>query len=173
MQLTSRHLVALVIVVGSLALAVFLVKDAGAYAGIVGVVGGAVGVLYAASGVSAGPSVDALADAVRQAARGEAPSIPQGTPDTTRRLYLELIRFAESLEQEKQTERRASLETREAVQTLDDLLRRLGDGVGTQLSASEETARSIKDMTSALRDIAQHVEVLASAAKSRARRSSR
>ena len=80
MQLTSRHLVALVIVVGSLALAVFLVKDAGAYAGIVGVVGGAVGVLYAASGVSAGPSVDALADAVRQAARGEAPSIPKVLP---------------------------------------------------------------------------------------------
>ena len=48
---------------------------------------------------------------------------------------------------------------------LDDLLKRLGDGVGTQLSASEETARSIKDMTSALRDIAQHVEVLASSAE--------
>ena len=54
MQLTARHLVAFLIVCASLLLAVFLAKDFGAYAGIVGVAGGIGGVLYAASGTWGG-----------------------------------------------------------------------------------------------------------------------
>jgi len=62
MQLTARHLVSLLIVCASLLLALFLAKDFGAYAGIVGVAGGIAGVLYAASGTGAGLSIDALSE---------------------------------------------------------------------------------------------------------------
>jgi len=165
MQLTARHMVALLIVCGSLVLAVFLAKDFGPYAGIVGVAGGIVGVLYASSGPPAGLSIEALADAVRRAARGEPLPAPAGASGPTLRIHEELNRFADAVANERETERRAAAEIGDAVQVLDDLMKRLGDGVGTQLSASEETARSIKDMTSALRDIAQHVEVLASSAE--------
>jgi methyl-accepting chemotaxis protein len=165
MQLTARHLVALVIVCGSLALAIFLAKDLGAFAGIIGVAGGIAGVLYAASGSGGGLSIEALAESVRRAARGEALPAPPGASAAIVRIHEELNRFADAVANEREVERRAAAEIGEAVQVLDDLLKRLGDGVGTQLSASEETARSIKDMTSALRDIAQHVEVLASSAE--------
>src|SRR5258706_1619495 len=167
MQLTSRHLIALLFVIGSLLLALFLVKmDAGAsYAGIVGVAGGIVGVLYAGMGGGGGMSNETLIDAVRRAQHGEIPRPPQGTSGTLLKVYEELSAVAEAVTMHEEHQKQTASETREAVQALDELFKKLGDGVTTQLSASEETARSIKDMTSALRDIAQHVEVLASSAE--------
>src|SRR5579859_6072810 len=165
MQLTPRHLVALLIVVGSLLLAVFLAKDYGSYAGIVGVIGGIFGVLYAGMGAPSGAANDAVIDAIRRAGRGEAPVAPPGAPNTVLKMHEELGKVADELRAHEARERQTVADTREAVQALDELLKKLGDGVTTQLSASEETARSIKDMTSALRDIAQHVEVLASSAE--------
>jgi methyl-accepting chemotaxis protein len=41
----------------------------------------------------------------------------------------------------------------------------LTDGVAQQLNASDETARYIKEMTSSQREIAEHVEVLATSAE--------
>jgi len=165
MQLTSRHLVASLIVAGSLVLAVFLAKDFGQVAVLVGAIGGVIGVIYAGSGTSAGPQFDVLVEAVRKATLGEPPLPPTGTTGPALQVFEELRRFADTVARDRETEKQASAETRAAVDVLDDLMKRLGDGVGTQLSASEETARSIKDMTSALRDIAQHVEVLAASAE--------
>ena len=167
MQLTARHLVSLLIVCASLLLAVFLAKDSGAYAGIVGVVGGnrgrpLRGERRRARDLPSTPSPTPL----RRAARGERCRHPAGAlAATTRRMHEELNPLRRSVAPRRETEKRAAAEIGEAVQMLDDLLKRLGDGVGTQLSASEETARSIKDMTAALRDIAQHVETLASSAE--------
>ena len=75
MQLTPRHLVALLIVTGSLLLAVFLAKDYPSYASMAGVVGGIFGVLYAGMGSTAGPANDALIEAIRRASRGDAPAM--------------------------------------------------------------------------------------------------
>jgi len=148
-------------------LVIFLTKalDMAAYAGIAGLIGAAIGVWYAGSAPATGVASDALADAIRHATQGDAPAVPQGASGGTLKIYQELALLADSIAQTRERERRVAEETREAMQALDDLLKKLGDGVGTQLSASEETARSIKDMTSALRDIAQHVEVLASSAE--------
>jgi len=165
MQLTSRHVVALLIVIPSLVLAVFLVKDAPAYAGIIGVAGGVIAVLYAGNGAATGSASAAMVEAIRRASRGEIPEPPAGTAGVTLKVYDELAHVAGSVAVREQSAKQIAADTREAVQALDDLLKKLGDGVTTQLSASEETARSIKDMTSALRDIAQHVEVLASSAE--------
>ncbi len=165
MQLTPRHLVALLIVTGSLLLAVFLAKDYPSYASMAGVVGGIFGVLYAGTGSTAGPANDALIEAIRRASRGDAPAAPPGASGAALKMYEELARVSDEMRVHETREKQTVADTREAVQALDELLKKLGDGVTTQLSASEETARSIKDMTSALRDIAQHVEVLASSAE--------
>ena len=49
--------------------------------------------------------------------------------------------------------------------TLEEVTRRLNEGVSMQLSATDETTKLIKDMTSAIREIAQHVETLTSSAE--------
>src|SRR2546423_14632007 len=94
MHLTSRHAVALLIVIPSLILAVFLVKDAPAYAGIVGVAGGVIAVLYAGNGVTAAPATAALVDAVRRASRGEIPQPPAATSGGALKGYDELAHVA-------------------------------------------------------------------------------
>jgi methyl-accepting chemotaxis protein len=164
MQLTARHLVGLGILLGSLLLAGYLVKDFSAYAGIVGFAGGAIAILYAGSG-SSPQTTDALVDALRRARRGDAPEVPPGSSTAMLSVYGELAQLARAIGEQRELERKTGADTRETVGTLEDLLKKLGEGVGTQLSASEETGRSIKEMTAALRDIAQHVEVLASSAE--------
>jgi methyl-accepting chemotaxis protein len=165
MTLTSRHVVALLVVCASVLAGVVLQKDLGNVAGIIAVVGAAVAVLYAGSGGPSGAATDGLVDAIRRSARGDAPAVPAGVTGPTALVYEELTRVASNVSEEVRREKQLESDTRETVDTLDGLLRKLGEGVGTQLSASEETARSIKEMTSALRDIAQHVEVLASSAE--------
>ena len=168
MALTVRHLLSLagVFVVSAL----FLVAhDAGINPGIAAITALAVGaaaVLY--SGASA--PVDAalfekITEAVRHAASGDRPTVPARATPGVARFYEELQRVASEVAERLEHERGAEQHTREAVEALDDLVRRLGEGVGVQLAASEETARSIKEMTNSLRDIAQHVEVLASSAE--------
>jgi methyl-accepting chemotaxis protein len=164
MQLTTRHMVGLAILLGALLVAGFLVKDFGTYAGLVGFVGGAVAVLYAGSGQTTEAN-DAFIEAMRKARRGESPQIPPAASGPTLSLYQELVQLSLGVSEQRDLERRTSTDTRETVVMLEDQLKRLGEGVGTQLSASEETGRSIKEMTAALRDIAQHVEVLASSAE--------
>src|SRR5262245_55787585 len=105
MQLTARHLVALLVVCGSLLLAVFLAKDFGAAAGVVGVAGGIAGIVVAASATS-GPSLDSLVDAVRRAARGEAVAVPAGASGVTLRIHEELNRFADAVASERAAETR-------------------------------------------------------------------
>src|SRR5207237_109507 len=140
-------------------------KDYPSYASMAAVAGGIFGVLYAGTGSTTGPANDALIEAIRRASRGDAPAAPPGASGAALKMYEELARVSDEMRVHEAREKQTVADTREAVQALDELLKKLGDGVTTQLSASEETARSIKDMTSALRDIAQHVEVLASSAE--------
>ncbi|HEY3592389.1 MAG TPA: methyl-accepting chemotaxis protein [Polyangiaceae bacterium] len=164
MQLTARHLVGVAILLGSLLLAGFLMKDFGTYAGLVAFIGGVGAILYAGSG-SNPQTTDAFIDALRRARRGDTPEAPPGASAAMLSVYTELSQLARAVGDQRELERRTGVDTRETVVTLEDLLKKLGEGVGTQLSASEETGRSIKEMTAALRDIAQHVEVLASSAE--------
>ncbi len=166
MTLTSRHLIAIVAVLASLLIGYFVSKEVGPSGFIItGFVGGAFGVLYAGAGAPAGPATDGLIDAIRRTAKGDPPAMPAGATPDTARVYEELARIAATIADEERKDKQLQSETRETVETFDGLLKKLGEGVGTQLSASEEAARSIKEMTTALRDIAQHVEVLASSAE--------
>src|SRR5689334_4542077 len=115
MQLTSRHLVALLISIASLLVAVFLAKELGQIAALVGAVGGAVAVLYAGAGASSGPPVEALVEAVRRATQGDPPPTPAGITGPAAQVFEELRRFADTVARERETEKQASAETRAAV----------------------------------------------------------
>jgi methyl-accepting chemotaxis protein len=168
MALTSRQWVSLfglVVAAGILVAA----KDAGSYATyllLFGVLGVLAAAIYGFSGAHGGnPSLDGMVDAIRQASQGEKPTVPAGATGQLARMYDELTHFAETVAEQKEHDLKAEQYTREAVESLDELVRKLGEGVTAQLASSDETARSIKEMTNSLRDIAQHVEVLASSAE--------
>jgi hypothetical protein len=133
MQLTLRHFVALLIVVVAQISALYLVKDV---APIVGIVGGILAVLYASYGAEGGLSGEVLVEAVRRASRGDVPPTPQGAPASALKIYEELSRVAESIRLHEEREKQTAADTREAMQALDDLLKKLGDGVTTQRDRS-------------------------------------
>jgi len=143
----------------------FLSKDYGQYASIVAIGGGVIAVMYAAAGGPAGRTLDDLLDAIRRAVRGEVPALPPNATGTTARLYEEIARFGRDRGDAILRDKQMEVDMREALDALDDLSRKLSDGISTQLAASDEAVKSIKEMTAALRDIAQHVEILASRAE--------
>ncbi len=118
-----------------------------------------------ASGGAARPSLDGLTDAVRRAMGGERTPAPSGSGVEILRVYDELSALAdkrnkENLDVEKRTDELDATE-----KTLADVTRKLNDGVALQLSASEDTTKLIKEMSTAIREIAQHVETLTASAE--------
>ncbi|MGO8997653.1 MAG: methyl-accepting chemotaxis protein, partial [Polyangiaceae bacterium] len=168
MTLSSKQIasIALVIALGVIGM---MVVNAGmqAFAGpliIIVALGAAAAILVAGGG--GGPSgLDGLGDAIRRASGGERPNAPAAAAPEIARLYEELGAMAERI-QKHETEietKQADLQATE--QTLEEVTRRLNEGVSMQLSATDETTKLIKEMTNAVREIAQHVETLTSSAE--------
>jgi methyl-accepting chemotaxis protein len=105
-----------------------------------------------------GASPDALA-ALRNAARrmsdGKRPQAPSGTSAELLAVYDAL---GDAFDAQGVRGAQALLE---ATQSATSVVRQLTDGISSQLSASEETARFIKEMATAHHDIATNVEMLA------------
>ena len=81
------------------------------------------------------------------------------------RVYDELAQMADRAKKQESeiAAKAADLHATEA--TLEEVARRLNDGVSMQLSATDDTTKLIKEMTTAIREIAQHVETLTSSAE--------
>ncbi len=112
-----------------------------------------------------GAKIEGLAEALGRAADGERPPLPVDASPAVARLYDDLGAVAERRRKEL-----AKLEAREAdiVSTerlLDEVTRRLSEGVKTQLTAADETSKLISEMAKAIRDVAHHVETLTSSAE--------
>src|SRR6185369_14278358 len=93
------------------------------------------------------------------------PEVPSGAPSNVVRVYDELGELHTTMEELSASDARSAEELEAASQALSATVRSLTDGVATQLNASEEAARFVKELTRALREIAQNVEVLASSAE--------
>jgi len=108
--------------------------------------------------------VEAIASSVRRMTDGRRPEPPREAAPAVLRLYEELAEAHEVLKEARDggVDRN---ELSEAAGNLGSALRLLTDGVAQQLNASDETARYIKEMTSSQREIAEHVEVLATSAE--------
>ena len=164
LTLTPKQVLSFAVVIAAAALGSILFPTA--QAGFFGV--GAVGLvaLFLGAG-SAGPSMslDGLVDAARKAVEGERVSAPAGTTGTLAAVYDDLGRLASQRRKELAEAETRSKEIAEAETALDQLSHKLGDAIGLQVSAAEDTTKLIKDLTTAVREIAQHVEALASSAE--------
>src|SRR6187402_323099 len=109
-------------------------------------------------------TVEAIASSVRRMVDGRRPEPPREAPPAVTRLYEELADAYEALREAREGGMNKG-ELTEAASSLNGALRLLTDGVAQQLNASDETARYIKEMTSSQREIAEHVEVLATSAE--------
>lgn len=139
--------------------AAFLVRDAGNIAIIaviaVGVVG-AIGVFYASQGAG-GENVDGLLVAIRRAREGQAPRAPEGAGPELVRMYEALAEVADDAPKLTAGDKLRH--------ELGDSVRRLRDGVGSQLGSVDETSRLARDLASSIRDVSTHAETLASSAE--------
>ena len=117
------------------------------------------------SGVAGGASVDGLGDAVRRAGSGERPSAPsKATPDVVH-VYDELARLADRRKKELVDVAARQSDIAQSEKTLEEVTTKLNAAIGTQVSAAEDASKLIKELTSAIKEIAQHVETLASSAE--------
>ena len=130
------------------------------YALILGVVGAAAIVLAAGDGSSV-PVQDlgTLRVSIRKMSEGARPEPPPGVPITLIGLYEALGDVFDS------RSNRAVEGLRDAAQGAYAAMRILGEGVTTQIRATGETARVIKEMASAHHDIVASVEMLAQGAE--------
>ena len=162
MTFTTKHWAAVVLVGAALA-AAFMLKDQALPVMAIAIVGLFVIVLTA--GGPAGESLAGLVDAVRGAANGEKVRAPASASAELTRLYEELSAVASQRKKELTATDERQSEIDEAEKVLDDLTRKLADGVRTQLTAAEETSKQITEMAKAISDIAQGVEALATSAE--------
>jgi methyl-accepting chemotaxis protein len=129
-----------------------------------------VGAIAIGAIVVGGPSgsstkLDGVGDAVRAAASGERVSAPQGAPAALAALYDDLGRLSTERRKELADAETKNKDVHDSEAVLDELSHKLADAVGMQVTAAEETSKLIKDLTTAVREIAQHVETLASSAE--------
>jgi methyl-accepting chemotaxis protein len=138
----------------------------GAQPAIFGITVVCIGALIVGAG-SSGPSanLDGLVDAARRAIEGERVSPPPGATGAVATVYSDLANLASQRRKEIGEAEAKAKEVAESEAALDQLSHKLGDAIGTQVSAAEDTTKLIKDLTTAVREIAQHVEALASSAE--------
>jgi methyl-accepting chemotaxis protein len=167
-RISQRQLV-IIIALGAVALLAAIL----AQRNIIGANGAATMVFLAALlAILGGPadgasneSFDQLRAAVRRVLDGKKPEAPLGTPPAAQLVYQELQEAFETFEELSARSNRNETELQDAATSLSSAVRTLTEGVAAQLTASDETAKYVKEVTNALREIAQHVEVLAANAE--------
>jgi methyl-accepting chemotaxis protein len=132
---------------------------------ILGVAAVGAGAVYWGGSGASPPSLSHLDDAVRRAASGERVGAPAGATDDVLRVFDELGRLADRRKKELADVENKTADAKESERALEEITRRLAEGVSTQVGAAEETTKLIKELTTAVREIAQHVETLASSAE--------
>jgi len=165
-SLNFRQLGAFVAVVAAMLVGAQLFKDAMPAVfgiGIVALV--AMGLIMTSGGGASSAGLEALPDAARRALEGDRVAAPAGTTGPVALVFDELGRISAQRRKELAEAETQKKEVVESEQALDQLATKLGEAVGIQVSAAEDTTRLIKELTSAVKEIAQHVEALASSAE--------
>ena len=160
---TPKQLLGTIALLVVAALGTYFYKDAMLVIWGVAAVGAAA--LLVAGGGAAAESLGGLSDAVRRAASGDRTSAPDGASEQLQRVFDELARFADRRKKDSLEVEARRAEAARSEEALEEVTTRLSVGVSAQIDAGEETARLIKELTTAIREIAQHVETLASSAE--------
>lgn len=114
----------------------------------------ALGAVFLAGGSGGGGAdVGPLSDAIRRARNGERSSPPTGASPEVVRIFDELGRMAEDEERRQRT-------VEDAQGELEQLAKKLQEGLGTQVAASDDMSRLVKDIAGTMREFATSVETL-------------
>jgi methyl-accepting chemotaxis protein len=106
-----------------------------------------------------------LVDATMHASEGERVRAPAGASAEASRVYGELSALADRFAQSEIRDKARRNDITQASSALEDLLPRLNEGVAHSLQAGEQATEHIREMTTALANIAQSIETLASSAE--------
>jgi methyl-accepting chemotaxis protein len=106
-----------------------------------------------------------LVEAAMRAGEGERVRVPPGVSADAARVYGEVAALGERVSDAEQREKARRAELAQAASAIEEAFPRLTDGVTSVLSASEQATGHIRDMTTALSNIAQSIESLATSAE--------
>ncbi|WP_394843785.1 methyl-accepting chemotaxis protein [Pendulispora brunnea] len=167
MKLTSRQLVYLLVTAGVTILAFSQNQQLGPWLLAVGGVGAFMTLIAAVENPGGGGTeqLGPIADALRQVANGQRPVLPAGANPQLAHAFDELAKVMDARTRELGEHTARDTDLAEAERALDEVGRRLVEGVSLQASAAEETSKLIREMTSAIREMAAHVEQLTSSAE--------
>lgn len=164
MTLSPKQLLGMLAVAVAVAGGVFFARDAAPVILIIALVG--VVAIAVSGSASASTSLPAgLPDAVRRAASGERVSPPPAATGEILRVYEVLGELADQRRKDKEdvTTKRAQMVDYE--RAFGESALRLEQNVTTQVAAADETSRLLKEATSAVHEIAAHLEALTQSAE--------
>jgi methyl-accepting chemotaxis protein len=122
-------------------------------------------VVFFLSAGGGGASLAGLRDAIRRAATGERPDMPEGAGPELQRAYDELVSLSDKRAIESKELHRKRTQVDDDARQLDEAARKLADGLSLQLAVSDETTRLVREMTTAMREIALSMEALTQSAE--------
>jgi methyl-accepting chemotaxis protein len=160
---SPKQFLGLTVLLVSALIGTYFFKDGIPVIGAVALVGA--GALLFTGGGAPAQSLALLDEAIQRAARGERVRTPPSASGEVLHVFEELGRWADQRRKELAEDEAKEATAKESARALDEAMRRLNEGVSTQVGAAEETTKLIKELTTAVREIAQHVETLASSAE--------
>jgi methyl-accepting chemotaxis protein len=163
--ISQRQILGVFLALGAGVAVAAMKTDFALYAIVVGVAG-AIGAYIAGAGAGGGTGdIEAVASALHRLQDGRRPEMPANADPAWKSVYDELVELHGLVaELQARDEERQQLGA-DASRAVGDALRALTEGVASQIDTAEDTSRTVKDTTSSLREIAQHVEVLAASAE--------
>jgi methyl-accepting chemotaxis protein len=125
----------------------------------------AAAVVFVGMGSGGAASLQGFIDAARRVATGEKPSVPSQSTGESLRLYEALVTIADERKKDRGDfeARREQMEQYE--RTLEEMGTRLDANAQAQLAAANQTARLIKDLATAVDEVASHLETLTQSAE--------
>ncbi|HET9957863.1 MAG TPA: methyl-accepting chemotaxis protein [Polyangiaceae bacterium] len=160
-RLTPRQLLALLALLGitfAMWMALGFEQRLGSAFLVLFIAGAAASLLSSADGMPV-EALSTFRTQIRRMSDGKAPEMPGSVPTPLIPIYEALIDLHESRAQV------SSPELGEAAQNASSVARVLTDGVAAQMTASDESARVMKEVATAHREIATSVETLAATAE--------
>lgn len=105
-----------------------------------------------------------ISEAAKRVRQGKRISAPAHASPELVSLYDEMNELAEVLQEAQKSDGNARIAT-EVATAMSDTVRSLAESVTAQLDAGDQTTRNVRQLAGALKDIGQHVEVLAASAE--------
>jgi len=163
-RITQRQLAALVLLLGiGLVLSLLEVKVVVAVT-VMGLVGVVAVLVVSDDGSARDQLARRLRDALRRVVEGREAVAPEAASPEVLEVFAELNRLAGQVA-DVERGRKVRSAAEELLSTTHEALRLLSDGVASQLETNEEATEHVRHLAGSLKDITNHVEVLASSAE--------